>query len=199
VVAVSLALEETSPLFFGNPKLEPEYAATFDVGAFDGDSSLTYFGSRASNLIVSTPPLFIPENVSAANIRGIAATFAVPLDFSDRLDFNYTDYLRADDLTNGARLPYRPTATGSVRWSRSASRGFAFGATLDYVGRRFADDPNTVLAAQYASVGAFLSHAFGARTKVTVRVNDLTGERVEDVPGYPVLGSTVSASVSTSW
>jgi vitamin B12 transporter len=193
------ALEETSPFFFGTPTLEPEYAATFDVGASDGRDSVTYFGTQASNLIVSEPPLFTPENVSEAEIRGIEAAVVRRLGGGITADLGYTDYLRAQDLTTGSRLPFRPTATGSLRLSESTAAFTSVGATLDYVGRRYADDPNTVLMPQYATVGAFVSERIGARSTATLRVDDLTGERVESVPGYPVEGTTVSFGMATTW
>jgi vitamin B12 transporter len=192
------ALEETSPFFFGNPKLEPEYAATFDVGYFNDGDSLTYFGTRASNLIVSEPPDFVPENVSLASIRGVNVNLRASLG-DQTVQLAYTDYLSAVDLTNGQRLPFRPTATSALQIWRQAARATSYGVSLSYVGHRFADDPNTQLLPAYASIGAFASRRIGPGTDLTLRLSDLTGERVEEVPGFPVPGPSVSLSIATAW
>jgi vitamin B12 transporter len=191
------ALEETSPLFFGNPALAPEYAATFDVGIFDRDDSLTYFGMRASNLIVSEPPAFVPENVSLASVRGVNVSVGAALQPGYRAQVSYTDYLRATDVRSGDRLPLRPTATGSLRLSRT-SRSWDSGATLDFVGQRFGNIPNTIVLPGYATVGAYVRHGVGL-SSVTLRLTNVTGARVEGYPGYPVLGPTLSLTVSTAW
>lgn len=191
------ALEETSVLFFGNPALAPEYAATFDVGVFKGEDSLTYFGMRASNLIVSEPPAFVPENVSLASVRGINLSMGAAFQRGYRAQLSYTDYLRATDVVNGNRLPLRPSATGSLRVWRT-SRSWESGATIDYVGRRFGNDPNTIALPQYASVGAYVRHSAGS-SSLTLRLTNITGEQVERYPGYPALGPTLSLTVSTAW
>ena len=193
------ALEETSPLFFGNPALKPEYAATFDVGAFDGPFSLTYFGLRATNLIVSEPPAFTPENVSEAEVRGIDGEYGARIGRRLALHASYTDYPRAQDLVTGSRLIFRPTATGSLTLTREAGAGASTGLAVDYVGRRYAEDPNTVALPQYATIGAFATRRIGGMSSITLRLNDLTGERVEAVPGYPVLGTTASVTLGTTW
>jgi outer membrane cobalamin receptor len=191
------ALEETSPLFFGNPSLQPEYGATFDVGAFRGADCITYFGTRASNLIVSEPPLFLPVNVSLADIRGFNVHAQRLLPRGASLLIDYTDYLRAADVIDGNRLPYRPTATGSIQFV--AGRGaLAWGVLARYVGRRFADDPNVTLLPQYAALGAYVSRRVGA-SSLALRFDNITGERVEEVPGYPTLGPSMSLTIATSW
>ncbi|HXW75772.1 MAG TPA: TonB-dependent receptor plug domain-containing protein [Candidatus Eremiobacteraceae bacterium] len=190
------ALEETSPLFFGNPSLAPEYAATYDVGYFNRGFSATYFGMRASNLIVSEPPDYVPENVSLASIRGVNLADAIGDARGDHAQVDYTDYLSATDLTDSARLPFRPTATGGIQLWRDAGP-LSAGLTLQYVGRRFADDPNVTLLPQYATLGAFASRAIGHGSRVALHLDNLTNERVESAPGYPVLGTTIRLTVSS--
>ncbi len=190
-------LEETSPFFFGNPALQPEYAATFDAGYFRGADAITYFGSRASNLIVSSPPTFVPRNVSEADIRGLNATALAPLRSGDSLRVAYTLYLRAVDLSNGDRLPFRPTATGSIQFARDGA-AVRWGSELAYCGRRYANDPNTTLLPPFATLGAFVGRDIGAMS-VTLHFDNITGERVEQVPGYPVMGATVSLTAAVKW
>jgi vitamin B12 transporter len=191
------ALEETSPFFFGNPRLEPEYAATYDAGYFSPGGSITYFGMRASNLIVSEPPDFVPENVSMADVSGVNVDLRSSDRHGDSADLSYTDYLVATDLTDRNRLPFRPTTTGSLRLSH-AKRSQSYGVILEYVGRNFANDPNTLLVPQFAALSAYWSKNIGKASALVFRVDNITGERVEVTPGYPVLGTTASATISTT-
>jgi vitamin B12 transporter len=191
---------------FGTPTLQPEYGATFDAGVTQpvgaGLASLTYFGTDTSNLIVDvTIDSFgdvAPENVARARVRGFDTSFRMPLGNGYALNVSYTDYPVARDLTKGTRLLYRPSATGGLRLQHDSQRG-AYGVDVRYVGRRYADEANVTLLPQFASVGAFLTRSIGGGTSVSLRADNITGERVPASYGYPVMGPTLSLTVSQSW
>ena len=190
---------------FGTPTLQPEYGATFDAGVTEqvgaGLASLTYFGTDTSNLIVDvTIDSFgdvAPENVARARVRGYDASYRTPLAHGYAASASYTIYPVARDLTLSSRLLYRPTATGSLQLSRTAGLG-SYGLDLRYVGRRFADESNTIALPQYAALGAFVTHSLGGHASLTLRAENITGERVQESYGYPVLGPTLSLTVSES-
>jgi vitamin B12 transporter len=187
--------------FAGNPALQPEYAATFDAGLRAeipaGSASLTWFGTDTNNLIVFDPVTFLPVNVSRASVRGVngAVTLRAADDWQVRL--GYTDYPRAADLsgTPNIRLLYRPTATGSADIERSLRSGSA-GFSVTFTGRRYANETNTIVLPGYASVGAFIERPIGRGVGLTLRADNLTGERVQDTYGYPVMGTTFSVRLS---
>ena len=203
---------------FGNPKLQPEYAATFDAGIFsDGErlgGAATWFGSDTSNLIVNQAidmfGDFLPFNVGRARVRGFSLEVNNGYTGPIGIQASYTAYPVAEDLstapdingviTQGNRLLRRPTATGSIEiWRRvggqtGRARG-EDGLDIRFIGRRFDDEENTHLLPPYATLGAHASRDIGNHFKITLRADNLTGERVEEVYGYPVLGTTFSVRV----
>ncbi|HLJ82589.1 MAG TPA: TonB-dependent receptor [Candidatus Eremiobacteraceae bacterium] len=189
--------------FAGNPALQPEYAATFDAGlsaSNDGGSySLTWFGADTNNLIVFDPITFLPINVSRASVRGLNGAVALQAADDWHVRFGYTDYPRAADLGGAPniRLLYRPTATGSADIERDLRSG-STGLNISFTGRRYANETNTIVLPGYASVGAFIERPIGRGLGLTLRADNLTGERVQDTYGYPVLGTTFSVRLTAA-
>jgi len=190
---------------FGDPQLQPEYSATFDVGLRshrdNAAASLTYFGSDTNNLIVNVPIDSFgdlkPFNVNRARVRAFSANLdAVAGDVHANL--SYSDYLTAADLTAArpTRLAYRPTATGSARlWERRGR--FEYGLTGAFIGRRFADAANTQLLQPYFLSGAYV-RATTRSVSLTLRAENLGNDHhAEDVLGYPIVGSSFSVRIST--
>ncbi len=189
--------------FAGNPSLQPEYAATFDMGfsaaSANGSANLTWFGTDTNNLIVFNPVTFLPVNVSRASVRGVSADTTLRVTGNTEVRLAYTDYPRAADDSGAPniRLLYRPTATGSADIARDTHWGSA-GLSLAFTGRRYADEANTIALPAYATVGAFVERSIGPGLAITVRADNLTDERVQDTYGYPVLGTTLSVRLSVA-
>ncbi|HET9343493.1 MAG TPA: TonB-dependent receptor [Candidatus Eremiobacteraceae bacterium] len=191
---------------FGTPTLQPEYGATFDVGASEpagrGLASLTYFGTDTNNLIIDVPidnfGDVAPENVASARVRGFDASLREPFGAGFAVSASYTDYTEARDLTMDKRLLYRPTATAALRVERDRTRT-SYGVDVDYTGQRYADEKNTVLLPSFASLGGFGRMSLGGGSSVMLRLDNLTGERVPESYGYPVLGPTMSLTFTQTW
>lgn len=191
---------------FGTPTLQPEYGATYDVGASQPFgrtlASLTYFGTDTNNLIIDVPidnfGDVAPENVSSARVRGFDGSLRAPFGAGFAATVSYTDYPEARDLTMDTRLLYRPMATGGVRIERDAPRN-AYGLDLDYVGRRYADEKNTIQLPPFATLGGFERVRIGAGSSLMLRVDNLTNERAEESYGYPVMGTSFSITLSQGW
>ncbi len=189
--------------FAGNPTLQPEYAATFDAGATAdfgaGSATVSWFGVDTNNLIVFNPTTFLPVNIAKASVRGIESQTDFAVGSTDHASLAYTTYPRAADFSAlpGTRLLYRPTATGSAEFWRASGHGEQ-GLNLAFTGRRYANEANSVLLPAYATLGAFVERPLGRGVGLTVRLDNLTGERVQDSYGYPVLGTTVSVRLAFS-
>jgi vitamin B12 transporter len=189
--------------FFSNPSLQPEYAATFDTGATadfaSGSATLTWFGVDTNNLIVFNPTTFLPVNIAKASVRGIEAQSEFSAGAATHASVSYTTYPRAADLSAapGTRLFYRPTATGSAELWRGSGYGHG-GLSLSFTGRRFANEANTITLPAYATLGAFVDRRLGRGYGLTLRLDNITGERVQDTYGYPVLGTTLSVRLTLS-
>jgi outer membrane cobalamin receptor len=205
---------------FGNPKLQPEYASTFDAGVLTNnrvvDASATLFGSDTNNLIVNQAidmlGDFLPFNVGRARVRGFSAQ--ISNSYGQRLgaQASYTGYPVAKDLstapdingvvTTGNRLLYRPTATATLEIWRMAGHNpheeaiGEDGIDLLFVGRQYADEENLHLLPPYATVGLHVSRNLSPHLNLLLRVDNLTDQRVPQVYGYPLLGTTFSVRLT---
>jgi len=184
---------------FGNPALEPEYAGTGDIGVVKsfatGVAALTAFGSDTSNLIVSEPIDAFgdvePFNVSRSMVRGANADLRWSPARGSSLHLAYTDYFVAKDLSAGTRLLYRPTASGGAEYFCAKGRD-AYGASVSFVGRRFADERNATLLPGYAALGVSFAHRVNEHYIVSARVDNLLRNHAEDQLGFPTNGTTLT-------
>jgi len=206
---------------FGNPKLQPEYASTFDVGVLTAndllDGSATLFGSDTNNLIVNQATdmmgNFLPFNVGRARVRGYSLQLSNARSRRLGAQVSFTAYPAAKDLstvpdingvvTSGNRLLYRPTTTTGLEIWRYAgydpqphnSIG-EDGVDLLVIGRQYADEENTILLPPYATLGLHVSRNLTQHLTLLLRVDNLTGERVPQVYGYPVLPTTLTVRLT---
>jgi vitamin B12 transporter len=202
---------------FGNPRLDPEYAATFDVGFFASSgtrvrntASITFFGIDTNNLIVNqaidTLGDFLPFNVGRSRVRGLSAQNTREFNGGWAVQASYADYFKAADLglapdlngvvNYGNRLLRQPTATSSLEaWRRTGNDEYGFDVRFE--GQRYGDEENKHSLPPYAALGAYVTKAAGKHLLVTVRGDNLTNQQVMDVYGYPVLPATFSVRLST--
>jgi vitamin B12 transporter len=205
---------------FGNSKLQPEYASTFDAGVVTNnrvvDATATLFGSDTNNLIVNQAidmlGDFLPFNVGRARVRGFSAQVSNAYGKRLGVQASYTGYPVAKDLstapdingvlTTGNRLLYRPTATATLEiWRMAGHEPYEEaigedGLDLLFVGRQYADEENLHLLPPYATVGLHVSRNLSPHLNLLLRVDNLTDQRVPQVYGYPVLGTTFSVRLT---
>jgi outer membrane receptor protein involved in Fe transport len=174
------------------------------------------FGSDTNNLIVNQAidmlGDFLPFNVGRARVRGFSAQ--ISNSYGQRLgaQASYTGYPVAKDLstapdingvvTTGNRLLYRPTATATLEIWRMAGHNpheeaiGEDGIDLLFVGRQYADEENLHLLPPYATVGLHVSRNLSPHLNLLLRVDNLTDQRVPQVYGYPLLGTTFSVRLT---
>lgn len=193
---------------FGDPAVQPEYGATFDVGLRSrgpkSSAALTYFGQDTNNLIISVVIDSFgnvkPANVSRSRVRGLEASAQAALSPTAQAQISYTNFLRAVDLTpglSGNRLLYRPSATGSLSvWVRKAA--WEYGLDSRFVGARYADEANTQRLPAYLVGGVHVKRMLSRRIALTLRWDNASDNRhAEEALGYPVVGSAFSVRLST--
>jgi vitamin B12 transporter len=198
---------------FGNPLLAPEYASSFDLGVVTANDvvrlAATLFGSDTNNLIVNQTIDQVgdsaPFNVGRARVRGYSLDASNGASAVVGIRATYTGYPVASDLstvpdvngvlTMGNRLLRRPITTGTLEVWRRMGGGDA-GVDLLFVGRRYDDEENTHLLPPYAQVGAYVQRVLGPHLALLFRVDNATGQRVQEVYGYPVLGTTFSVRLT---
>ncbi|HEY1867360.1 MAG TPA: TonB-dependent receptor, partial [Candidatus Cybelea sp.] len=96
---------------FSNPNLAPERTrvgdATLVAPTLWGGVRFGWFTTSGSNLIVSPPPYYIPENVGHASVQGLVLGVTTPVQHGYAATLDVTNLYRAQDLDNNTRLPGR--------------------------------------------------------------------------------------------
>jgi vitamin B12 transporter len=196
---------------YSNPNLVPERTRVADATLsapllWDG-VSLQWYTTSGSNLIVSPPPSYIPENVGRASIQGLEFLVRTPPTHGYHLSLGVDNLYRAQDLDTNERLSGR----GPV---------FAVVSTLSYVAppqSRF--DGFTIeqrtqgpqeaaypyLAPQYAlyepatftQVDASVGYRVTPTMIFSLRGYNLGNERYAIYAGYPMPGRAFSVELRT--
>lgn len=179
---------------FGNPAfLKPEQSKGFEFGieqpfaSNKATFSLTYFRNSISNLIVFTPPFGPLQQINQARTEGLETAFNwQPADY---FGFNaqYT-YLDADDLTAGTSLVRRPRHMISAdTWVKPVPKlriGLGTFYTIDRedgfgAAQRDIED--------YLRLRLTVSYEVSRNLELFARVENLLGERYEEVLGFPAM------------
>jgi vitamin B12 transporter len=204
-----LDLYGQSSFYVGNPNLKAEKARGWDAGVdyFLADKtgvlSVTWFDTRTSDLIAFDFAGFpgTVKNVGRARSQGleVSGKFSLPGAVDVRLAYTY---LEADDLTAGTRLLRRPRNSGSLDVWHDFRNGFSAGTGLVFVSSRM--DVNAVTFATIRGEDFTVVRAYGAwqatpRVAVKARVENLLGEKYEQVHGYPMLGFGAFAGVEVKF
>lgn len=179
---------------FGNPAfLKPERSKGFEFGIEQpfaknkATASLTYFRNSISNLIVFTPPFGPLQQINQARTEGMEAALSWQPAGGFGFNAQYT-YLDADDLTAGTRLVRRPRHTISVdTWVKPVSK-FRIGLGALYI----IDREDGFGAAQrdiedYLRLRLTASYEVSRNLEFFARVENLLGERYEEVLGFPTM------------
>jgi vitamin B12 transporter len=198
-----LDLYGQSAFYVGNPNLRPERARGWDTGVDyylpnrRGTFSVTWFDTRFTNLIASTPNFRSVENIQRARTRGaeVSALVALPGSWETRLSYTY---LEAEDLTGDKRLLRRPRHRASTDVWRQFGRGLSAGAGVAFTAQREDVDAGTfamIDGEDFTVVRIYGAWQINSRVAVKARLENLLDERYEEVNGYPALGLGAFAGV----
>lgn len=179
---------------FGNPGfLAPERSKGFELGIeqpFAGNKgrvSLTWFRNNISNLIVFTPPFGPLQQINQARTEGLEAALSWQPCDSFGFNIQYT-YLDADDLTAGTRLVRRPRhQISGDAWVKPTSK-FRLG-----IGGLYTIDREDGFGAAQRDIEDYLrlrltaSYEVCKNLELFARVENLLGERYEEVLGFPTM------------
>ncbi len=176
---------------YGNADLKPERSistsVTQDIPLTDRQSfSVAAFEVKFSNLIAAKgfPPKY--QNVSTARVQGVEFLYSSFLGDQGRGFFRYT-YLEPKDLDSGDWLVRRPLniAGAGLSWSFAKND---LGLDASYNGDRSAQtgSKTTKVLAAYSLVNLSWINNITERLSVSLRVNNLLGEKYEE--SYDYLG-----------
>lgn len=197
---------------FSNPDLQPERTrvadATIDAPALLGGVSFGWFTMSGSNLIVSPPPYYIPENVGRALISGLTLGVHTPPSHGYTALLDVTDLYRAEDLGTQSRLPGRgpvfDVTVGLQYVAPPSSRFDGFKITANTQGAQETPDPflppiyAVYQPATYTTVDAYAGYRIAPRLVLALRGYNLGNERYAIFAGYPMPGRSFALELRTA-
>jgi len=194
---------------FSNPNLVPERTrvgdATLVAPALWGGVTFGWFTTAGSNLIVSPPPAYIPENVGHASIAGLSLQVSTPTTHGYSANLGVTNLYSAQDLDTDSRLPGRgPVFAVSLglRYVAPASSRFdGFRILTQTQGPQESPDP--YLSPLYAvyepstftTVNGDIGYRLTPRLLLALRGYNLGNDRYALYAGYPMPGLSFSVEL----
>lgn len=188
---------------FGNPNLRPERSKGWDVGWrqqlientwwFDA----TYYRNDFQDLIVFDFTTFALENVGQARSSGVELTSMWTINDLNSLSAGYT----LDDTLNldtGTRLLRRPRDKWTLGYTRNWMQKKG-SSTLQFL--YFSDrlDTGNQILPSYALLNLNNRYQVNDRMELTLRFDNITDTKYEQVYGYGSLGFGVYGGASLIW
>jgi vitamin B12 transporter len=191
---------------FSNPNLVPERTrvgdATLVAPSLWGGVSLGWFTTSGSNLIVSPPPAYIPENVGHASIQGLTLQVTTPTIQGYNASLGVTNLYRAQDLDTDSRLPGRGPVFAvnlGLRYVAPLSSHFdGFRILAQTQGPQESPDPylSPVYAvyqpATFTTVNGDIGYRLTPKLILALRGYNLGNDRYAIYAGYPMPGRSYS-------
>ena len=187
---------------YSNPYLQPERTrvgdATLAAPMLWGGVSFGWFTTSGSNLIVSPPPNYIPENVGRASIQGLSLDVTTPPFHGYTANLDVTNIYRAQDLDTDSRLPGRgpvfAVGLGLHYLAPPSSRFDGFKITAQTQGPQESPDPYLApiyvvyQPSTFTVINAYLGYRLTPQLLLTLRGYNLGNDRYAMFAGYPMPG-----------
>ncbi len=196
---------------FSNPNLQAERTrvgdATIVAPAAWGSASVGWFTTSGSNLIVSPPPLLIPENVGRASIQGLTLAAQARTLYGCVASLSVTNLYRAQDLDTQSRLsgrgPVFAVLLGLGYDAPARSRFDGFKIAVRTQGPQEAPDPflspafATYQPATFTTVNAYVGYRIASRLVLAIRGDNLGNDRYALFAGYPMPGRSFGVELQS--
>jgi vitamin B12 transporter len=150
---------------------------------------VTWHETHLRDLIASTANFRSVENIQRARTRGLEVSGRVAAAATE-VRWSY-GYLEADNLTTGRRLLRRPRHRGGVDVWHAWTGGFSLGAGWAVTAAREDVDARTfrtIDGEDFSVVRLYAEYRLNPRLSLKARVENLLGEKYEEVNGYPAPG-----------
>ncbi len=193
--------------FVGNPSLKAERSRGIEAslryrrGAVSG--SITYYRQRLKDEIVGTydPDTFLSSAANAegsSKRQGVEVEAAWAISPALRLAGNYALLDASEPSFSGTlREVRRPRHSGAVTLD-GAAKGFTYGASIAYVGRRADTDFDifqSVSLLSYWLAGARVAYAVRPGIELFGRIANAFDDQYQDVVGYRTEGRSAYAGL----
>lgn len=196
---------------YSNPNLVAERTqvgdATFVLPTLLGGADVSWYTTAGSNLIVSYPPSYIPENVGHALIQGLSFDVRTRPLHGYRASLDLTDLYRAQNLDTNTRLPGRgavfAAALGLSYVAPARARFDGFGVTVTSRGPQEASDPYLPSSdaayqpAAYTTLDAYAGVRLAPTLVLALRGYNLGNERYAIYAGFPMPGRAFALELRT--
>lgn len=197
------SFDELAPSFFGNPSLQPETAWSYDMGLeyLLGPGltlQLTSYYKDATNLITSSPPLFVPMNVGHAIVTGGSIEVLGRLGDQWFVRANYTTQ-RARDAATDLDVIYVPRMLGNLELTYRVAPGMTLNAIVSYAGDRFANAGNTMMVPGYWLTSLTATWPIGSGFTVQAGVINLFDVVYQESLNFPEPGRRYFMTVTKSF
>jgi len=191
---------------YANPELEPETSDNYEVFIEHNNSlqstRLSGYYNKVDDLIVSSAPNYIPENVAKAKIKGVTLTSDWEID--DYLIGGSYDYQKAEDDSNdindGNYLPNRPEHKGLI-YVGYRLPSLDIRAEYQYVDDYYYSISNTdsQLVDSYGLFNISGNYQLTDNLTMTARLNNITNEKYVTAPNYDTDGTNYFTSLTYNW
>ncbi len=191
---------------FSNPDLVAERTRVGDATLSDptlwGGVSLGWFTTSGSNLIVSPPPAYVPENVGRASIQGLVFSVQTPSEHGLTANVGVVNLYRAQDLDTGERIsgrgPVFAVTTALHYRAPVTSRFDGFTIEARAQGPQEAPDPYlspvyaTYQPADFTQIDASTGYRLAPSLLIELRGYNLGNDRYALYAGFPMPGRSFS-------
>jgi vitamin B12 transporter len=191
---------------FSNPNLQPERTRVADTTLVEtrpwGNVAIGWFATSGTNLIVSPPPLYVPENVGRASIAGLTLGVRAKALTNCVASLDVTNLYRAEDLTAMTRLPGRgpvfAVALGLRYIAPPNGRFDGFSIQARTEGPQEAPDPFLPAAyaiyqpATFTTVDAYAGYRLTPQIILALRGYNLGNARYALYAGFPMPGRSLT-------
>ncbi|MBH0095616.1 TonB-dependent receptor [Psychrobacter sp. NZS113] len=191
---------------YSNPELEPEtsdnYEAFVEYSTPLQSTRLTGYYNDVEDLITSSAPSYIPENVAKAKIKGISLTSDWTID--NYLFGGSYDYQQAKDdsgeSNDGNFLAIRPEHKGLI-YVGYRLPSLDIRAEYQYVGDYYSgtDNIDSQRVDSYGLLNVSGNYKLTDNLSMTARLNNITNEKYITLPGYDTDGTNFFTSLTYNW
>ncbi|MDC9728891.1 MAG: TonB-dependent receptor, partial [Methyloprofundus sp.] len=180
---------------FGNSQLSPEKSESYEVGVSGEHSqwnwSLNGYLTNIDNMIAYDSSIFLPNNLSKAQIMGIEAVVGGQIyDFDVQLNYNALDPKSKDVATYNNTLARRAQQLFRIDVDRQFGDA-SIGTTVNFEGRRFDDLQNTRAIDSFVTWDLRAEYQLLEQFTLQGSVKNILNTQYQTASGYNSEGVTV--------
>jgi vitamin B12 transporter len=191
---------------YANPELKPETSDNYEVfiehNSLLQSTRLNGYYNKIDDLIASSAPSYIPENVAKAKIKGVTLTSDWVIE--DYLIGGSYDYQKAEDdsdgINDGNYLPNRPEHKGLI-YVGYRLPSLDIRAEYQYIDDYYYSISNvdSQLVESYGLFNISGNYQLTDNLSMTARLNNIANKKYVTAPNYNTDGTNFFTSLTYNW